>query len=561
MEEKIEHTCKYCSKNFSRNSNLKRHIFSIHCPSGKTENREKFICHLCSKMYGYKKTLERHIKVCRSDKQPTPKCISCCLCNITETLKSDMLQHYSTNHDIDISTTKLKFATFSDFEKWKDQIERNTISRYVKVTIKRKKNILLQIFRCHRDGYYKSVGKNIRHIKRLGSNKINGHCPSKMYTTISFETGEVFVDFLPTHVGHSMDLGRIPLKKSDRDYIASQISQKIPFDEILNNIRNNIDENNFDRLHLLTKHDLFNIEQAYKLSNESVRRTNNSKNLDSWISQTGDSNTQSVVRYYKKQGELHGECNYELELNDYLLIIMNDGQLDFLKKYGNECIYVESKPYDFELTTLTVLDDLREGFPCMFAFSNRSDIEIYKIMFNILKNLLNEEIISPKVFISDLSDEFYVAWCEEMGPVDLRLYCNWDVNRDWKKNVLANVKGAEKQKILFKILRNLLEEPDIDVFETLLEYSLNDFENDPDFNSFGTYFQHKYIENREAWANCYRQHIGLNTNLNIERMHCNLKNIYLKAGSASSLDKAINFIMKTARNKLHERLIILHKGK
>jgi hypothetical protein len=39
--------------------------------------------------------------------------------------------------------------------------------------------------------------------------------------------------FVKTHVGHQMDLGKIPLTKLERNKLATKISQKIFFDDIV----------------------------------------------------------------------------------------------------------------------------------------------------------------------------------------------------------------------------------------------------------------------------------------------------------------------------------------
>jgi hypothetical protein len=76
----------------------------------------------------------------------------------------------------------------------------------------------------------------------MGSNKINGFCPSRMDVTINNQDGEVSVKFVKTHVGHQMDVGKIPLTKLERNKLATKISQKIPLDDIINEIRDNVTE-------------------------------------------------------------------------------------------------------------------------------------------------------------------------------------------------------------------------------------------------------------------------------------------------------------------------------
>jgi hypothetical protein len=139
-----------------------------------------------------------------------------------------------------------------------------------------------------------------------------------------------------------------------------------------------------ERMHLLTRKDLFNIEKLYNLNN-SVRHSSDYVSVEAWISEIQENVCDSVIRFYKGQGQLDSPyC--ELRTEDFLLIIMNDAQLETLKKYGSDCICIDSthglNAYNFELTRLMVLDELRQGFPCLFAFSNRSDNVVFKIVFS-----------------------------------------------------------------------------------------------------------------------------------------------------------------------------------
>ncbi|KAH1021844.1 hypothetical protein HUJ04_011328, partial [Dendroctonus ponderosae] len=49
--------------------------------------------------------------------------------------------------------------------------------------------------------------------------------------------------------------------------------------------------------------------------------------------------------------------------------------------------------------------------------------------------------------------------------------------------------------------------------------------------------------------------------MHLERMHMTIKQIYLNSKFVKRLDKGINALMKFVRDKLFERLIILHLGK
>lgn len=75
--------------------------------------------------------------------------------------------------------------------------------------------------------------------------------------------------------------------------------------------------------------------------------------------------------------------------------------------------------YGFELITLLVLDDIREGFPCAFCISNRTDEVTMKFFFSCIREKLGGNLHAD-VFMSDMAQSFYNAWVQVMGPVKFR---------------------------------------------------------------------------------------------------------------------------------------------
>jgi len=279
---KINLLCEQCGKVFTAEKNLKKHISSIH------SSHEKYICHCCGKEYSNKSNLIRHISKCTNTngnkKQDCNKDVKveCVICKKYKDIKSNLLKHYRVEHSINMLTEDVCFSSFLEFEKWKDEMEENTVSKYVRCDLRKSNNKIMYYYGCNRSGFYKSKGKKKRRLKLKGSNKINGYCPSRINVTINKTTEEVHVHFVKTHVGHTMDLEKIPLKKADRDLLASKICQKIPFDELLNDTRDDFDQSiNVSRIHLLTRKDLFNIKQLYNLKRDSVRHTNDCFSVES----------------------------------------------------------------------------------------------------------------------------------------------------------------------------------------------------------------------------------------------------------------------------------------
>lgn len=52
-------------------------------------------------------------------------------------------------------------------------------------------------------------------------------------------------------MGHTNDIGHLSLDKDTKNNITSQISQLIPFEHILDQIKDNISNNYLERTHLL----------------------------------------------------------------------------------------------------------------------------------------------------------------------------------------------------------------------------------------------------------------------------------------------------------------------
>lgn len=272
-------------------------------------------------------------------------------------------------------------------------------------------------FVCHRSGRYVPKGQGLRHLKIQGSNKLNALCPASIRIR-QFSGGKCEVSVSETHIGHENDIGHLNLTKLEREKLAGKIALKIPFEDILDEVRDSICDSNLKRFHLLTKKDLFNIEKSFNLT--SSRHSNDSISVESWINDMR--NKGNAILFYKPQGNTNEEWPV-LKENDFLLIIMTDAQSEMLQKYGSDCICIDgthgTNSYDFELFTLLVVDDIRQGFPCSFFISNRSDKDVLKIFFHYVKINIGVPI-QPKVFMTDMAESFFNAWLEIMLPPKFR---------------------------------------------------------------------------------------------------------------------------------------------
>ncbi|GFY77282.1 uncharacterized protein TNIN_85641 [Trichonephila inaurata madagascariensis] len=182
----------------------------------------------------------------------------------------------------------------------------------------------------------------------------------------------------------------------------------------------------------------------------------------------------------------------------------------------NECIW-------FDLATLLVLDDKREGFPAAFILSNRQDSTALTLAFAAIKE---HTCISPRVLMTDDSESFYNAWKIVFGIPEKRLLCTWHVDRSWRRSISRLITKKEIQVEAYKIVRSLLVETDEAAFNIMLKEALKMFDEKEEMKEFKRYFELTYSKRSEVWAYCHRK--------------C---------------------LMKFVRDRVFDRLISLEKGK
>lgn len=162
--------------------------------------------------------------------------LNCVLCQFNAT-KAELLVHFETEHNIQIKTDTFEFNSIEKFIDWKNKLEISTQAKFVKQrgNFSTNDNRTIIKYVCHRSGNYISKGKNLRHLKTQGSNKINGFCPACI--KVEIKNNKYQVSLINQHVGHQHDLGHLPLTFEEREKLASQIALKIPFNEILDQVK------------------------------------------------------------------------------------------------------------------------------------------------------------------------------------------------------------------------------------------------------------------------------------------------------------------------------------
>ncbi|GFU84008.1 MULE domain-containing protein [Trichonephila clavipes] len=113
---------------------------------------------------------------------------------------------------------------------------------------------------------------------------------------------------------------------------------------------------------------------------------------------------------------------------------------------------------------------------------------------------------------------------------------------------------------VYKILRILMEEKDVDAFNIMFNEGIKKTLDNDMIKEFCKYFVESYAHCINSWAYCHHLQPDLNPNMHVESKPKMLKYIYLK-GNAKRSDKTIYALMRFIRDKLVDRLIVMTKGK
>ncbi|XP_075238163.1 uncharacterized protein LOC142334211 [Lycorma delicatula] len=550
--------CKICGAQFNYKYNLRKHENKKH-NLRPTEKKEKpFACSDCNSKYSTKNILRRHIHKVHT-KVSKIFLVNCALCSFYGT-KKDMFPHYKEYHDITVITKNKTFANFGDFVNWKEKLELETKSKFIKQRSSHSKH-KYQYFICHRSGFYIPKGKGLRHLKSQGSKKINSFCPAEMRLS-ELEDGSCKLQYTETHVGHAIECKHLYLTSAERKNIEFRIASNVPFSDILSEIKNSLTESSSVRMHNLTKKDLHNIGRGFnQLTNGKICHQNDGANIESWINEMKGEEDPGVL-FYKPQGIISDQSLFRQE--DLVLVIMNSTQAERVKKFGTDLIIIDgthiTTNHGLQLITLLSTDDNKQAFPGAFLISNRIDKTILMKFFSVVKERIG--CIKAKVLMSDEEEIYVNTWGEIMGSPLKRLFSPWHVDQTWRKNISSKIKNAKKKVEVYKLLRILILEPDEDAFYVKLKNFISMLKEDTDFSDFCEYFVSLYVTKAHSWAYCFREKNVLNTIICFERMHHTLRRIFMRGKKIKRLDKSLFALVKLLCGKLYDDpILMLSKGK
>ena len=265
-------------------------------------------------------------------------------------------------------------------------------------------------------------------------------------------------------------------------------------ERILDDIHDNVGKK-FNRVHLVTRKDIANIERMYGIKRHPV----DSISVSTLVEEMKSRGEDNPILLYKQQGSPQPDsCEY-LKNEDFVIALQTPLQREMLKQFAsNRVVCIDAthgtNAYDFELITVLVVDEYGEGFPVAWCISNRQDHLLLANFFTHLKANVGE--ITPAWLMTDDAEQFYTSWISVFGVGPRKLLCSWHAERAWRTK-LSLICDRESQAIVYHNLRLLMEETSIETFETLLEKTVIHLNSSNSTQQFAQYFIQNYIHRKE----------------------------------------------------------------
>lgn len=227
-KEKL-YKCDKCSSSFSAIYSLNYHKHKVHGEI--KEAKREFQCCECHCSYSTEKNLKSNFKSKHAIEDQNVKSKikingECPMCNCL--MQEGASLHFSSVHNININIQTLEFTSLSEFICWKENMEKETISKFVKRRgSKNAESHTTHYYICHRSGNFISESKGQRCLKTQGSNKIGGVCPASMTVKEDNISGKCDVTFVKSHVSHENTIGHVFLTPEERKQLAVKIASNV----------------------------------------------------------------------------------------------------------------------------------------------------------------------------------------------------------------------------------------------------------------------------------------------------------------------------------------------
>uniref|UniRef100_A0A183GJU9 C2H2-type domain-containing protein n=1 Tax=Heligmosomoides polygyrus TaxID=6339 RepID=A0A183GJU9_HELPZ len=191
----------------------------------KSTANNKTQCKYCRKWFAAQVTLNRHVR----EEHPEPNymkgtTIECGdpHCDVVCDRMSTLCEHVAQEHGReDLVIEEFNFPSAERFKEWKDQVETDTMSKYVLSSSRmRNSGVLQSYYLCHLSGYANRSRHSVVSGNRFRSTKKLGRYCTAFINTRESPGGDVTVHCCLGHFGHSFDVRRLPLPRKVKDEVS-----------------------------------------------------------------------------------------------------------------------------------------------------------------------------------------------------------------------------------------------------------------------------------------------------------------------------------------------------
>lgn len=418
---------------------------------------------------------------------------------------------------------------------------------------------------CNRSGEArKKEGHGDRREKSQGSCRSGKVCLSFITVTKEDSTQSrtpegttIKVRYQRTHYGHKAEIQHLRMSDKEKISIAEDLERGVPMKTILKRIRTSVAAK-LRPMHLAERSSLHNIKRQFSIAAPERCHANDAVSVDTWVLAMKEKG-EALVRLYKAQGAVDPSGTFSSA--DFALVLMTEPQRELLEELGPAgTVCLDSTHgttgYQFELTTLLVLDEVRSGVPVAYFICNRINELTLTAFFKCLESAMAKKV-DAKTFMSDDASQFYKAWSTVMGAPKQKLLCAWHVDKNWRKKIHECVE-KQLRPFAYHRVRLLLELSEEKEFKDYLEKFLADKKEK--LKDFVKYFKDHYAVRPQEWAYCFRNKAGVNTNMHLESMHRTLKHSMLEGKQNKRVDKLISALMDLTYHFLMKSAIQMIKG-
>lgn len=444
---------------------------------------------------------------------------------------------------------------FLDFENWKEVYEKESKCRFVKksgsrVCVEGERATYLY---CSRSG--KAANKKLLKKRLRISAKISNHCTASI-KYLQTDDGKIKAKLCGTHYGHKNEIELLRMTKSDKLNIAGKLQQGHTAEIILDSIRGSAG-NDIDRIHLINRKDIKNIEKAHGIpSNDNKPILIKKFNMDTWVSEVSSKLEESPVLFYKGESEPHEKLKDE----DICLILMTKGQADIIKQFGENgafygtCMFIKSC-LRLYLVSLSLVNDINRGVPVSFMITSHVDTRTYSLFCEVLKEKIGD--LNARALLTDGDNLMYEAWINVFDSKPCFLWSHHFVDQDWRDK-LGWVDDENIQVSIYDKLYIYLSSTDSEKFSDYEEF-VNTLVRNPATEKFGTYFKRNYMGKENLWAGCYKKReLGIYTSLNLDSIYHDLDKVCSYVSKyARRFDSVLRSLLKVITDQQHHRTTVL----